>query len=141
MPAIPGDIAAPLIHAFRHGVLVGLSEIPRVPGRNQRPCRDLLECLRDRQDDVLRFTTDLRIPPASNQADRDLRPAKTQQKISGRLRCEQVTRDWYAIRGYISTVAKHGDHALSAIYDALAGNPWMPPIPASPCHSAPARSP
>ena len=132
LPAIPGDIAAPLIHAFTHGVLLGLSQVPRVPGRKQRPGRDLLECLRDRQDDVLRFTTDLRIPPTSNQAERDLRPAKTQQKISGRLRSEQVTRDRYAIRGYISTVAKHGAHVLTAIHDALAGNPWMPPIPNPP---------
>ena len=131
-PAIPGEVAAPLIHAFRHGVLVGLSQIPRVPGRKQRPCRDLLECLRDRQADVLRFTTDLRIPPTSNQAERDLRPAKTQQKISGRLRSEQVTRDRYAIRGYLFTVAKHGAHVLTPLRDALAGNPWMPPIPDPP---------
>jgi hypothetical protein len=129
---VPGKTAAPLIHAFRHGVLAGLSEVPRVPGRKQRPGRDLLECLRDRQADVLRFTTDLRIPPTSNQAERDLRPAKTQQKISGRLRSEQATRDRYAIRGYISTVAKHSAHVLTAIYDALAGNPWMPPIPDPP---------
>jgi transposase len=132
LPAIPGDIAAPLIHAFKHGVLVGLAKVPRVPGRKQRPCRDLLECLRDRRDDVLRFTTDLRIPPTSNQAERDLRPAKTQQKISGRLRSEQSARDRYAIRGYISTAAKHGAHVLTAIHDALAGNPWMPPIPEPP---------
>jgi transposase len=132
LPAIPDDIAAPLTRAFRHGVLVGLSELPRVAGRKQRPCRDLLECLRDRQADVLRFTTDLRIPPTSNQAERDLRPAKTQQKISGRLRSEQATRDRYAIRGYISTAAKHGTHVLTAIHDALAGTPWMPPIPDPP---------
>jgi transposase len=132
LPAIPGHIAAPLTHAFKHGVLVGLSQVPKVPGRKQRPCRDLLECLRDRQGDVLRFTTDLRIPPTSNQAERDLRPAKTQQKISGRLRSEQVTRDRYAIRSYVSTVAKHGAHVLTAIHDALAGNPWMPPIPDPP---------
>ena len=132
LPAIPGEVAASLIHAFRHGVLVGLSQIPRIPGRKQEPCRDLLECLRDRQADVLRFTTDLRIPPTSNQAERDLRPAKTQQKISGRLRSEQVTRDRYAIRGYISTAAKHGAHVLTAIHDALAGDPWMPPIPDPP---------
>jgi transposase len=132
LSAIPDQAAAPLIHAFRHGVLLGLSQTPRVPGRKQSPCRDLLECLRDRQDDILRFTTDLRIPPTSNQAERDLRPAKTQQKISGRLRSENATRDRYAIRGYISTAAKHGTSILAAIRDALAGHPWMPPIPASP---------
>ena len=53
------------------------------------------------------FVYDLRIPPTSNQAERDVRPAKTQQKISGRLRSEQATRDRYAIRGYISTASKH----------------------------------
>ena len=132
LPAVPGQIAAPLIHDYRHGVLAGLSEVPRRADRKQHPCRDLLECLRDRQDDVLRFTTDLRIPPTSNQAERDLRPAKTQQKISGRLRSEQVTRDRYAIRGYISTAAKHGTHVLTAIHDALAGTPWIPPIPEPP---------
>src|SRR5450631_4913156 len=132
LPAIPGDVAAPLIHAFKHGVLAGLSQVSRVPGRTQRPCRDLLECLRDRRDDVLRFTTDLRIPPTSNQAERDLRPAKTQQKISGRLRSAEATRNRYAVRGYISTAAKHGTSVLTAIRDALAGNPWMPPIPTPP---------
>jgi transposase len=132
LAAVPADLAAPMIHAFKHGVLVGLSQVPKVPGRKQRPGRDLLECLRDRQGDMLRFTTDLRIPPTSNQAERDLRPAKTQQKISGRLRSEQATRDRYAIRGYISTVAKHGAHVLTAIHHALAGNPWMPPIPDPP---------
>jgi transposase len=72
LTSVPGDIAAQLIHAFRHGVLAGLSEIPRRPGRKQHPCRDLLEVLRDRQDDVLRFVYDLRIPPTSNQAERDV---------------------------------------------------------------------
>jgi transposase len=132
LAAVPGDIAAPLIHAFRHGVLAGLPGIPRRPGRKQHPCRDLLEVLCDRQDDVLRFTCDLRIPPASNQAERDLRPAKTQQKISGRLRSEKTTRHRYAIRGYLSTAAKHGVNVLAALRDALDGNPRMPPIPDPP---------
>ena len=108
-------------------------QVRRLPGANveQPPARLLLECLRDREDDVLRFLSDLRIPPTSNQAERDVRPAKTQQKISGRLRSEQATRHRYAIRGYISTAAKHGISVFTALRDALTGNPWMPPIPAS----------
>jgi transposase len=132
MPAVPGEIAGPLIHAFKHGVLVGLSEVPKVPGRKQEPFRELLECLRDRQDDVLRFAYDLRLPPTSNQAERDLRPAKTQQKISGRLRSEQATRHRYAVRGYLDTARKHGISVLAALRDALAGTPWIPPIPDPP---------
>jgi hypothetical protein len=30
LSAVPGHLAAPLIHAFKHGVLVGLSEVPRI---------------------------------------------------------------------------------------------------------------
>ena len=132
LAAVPGQTAAPLIHAFRHGAILGLGHIKRVDGRKQEPCRDLLECLRDREHDILRFAHDLRIPPTSNQAERDLRPAKTQQKISGRLRSEQATRHRYAIPGYLSTAAKHGINVMAALRDAITGNPWMPPIPDPP---------
>ncbi len=81
--------------------------------------------------DVLRFLTGTAIPPTSNQAERDLRPAKTQQKISGRLRSDKTTRDRYAIPGYGSSAVKHGIDVFTAIRDALAGNPWTPPVPAS----------
>jgi transposase len=91
--------------------------------------RSARSCLRDRRDDVLRFLTDLRIPPASNDAECDLRPSRTQQKISGRLRSENATRHRYALRGYLSTAAKHGTSVFAAILGALTGNPWMPPIP------------
>jgi hypothetical protein len=70
--------------------------------------------------------------PEDATAERDARPAKTQQKISGRLRSQETTRHRYAIRGYASTAAKHGHDAFTAIRDALAGNPWIPPIPACP---------
>ena len=124
---IPPEIADPIIDRYRHGVLVGLKEVPRQPGRTQLKHRALLEALHNRRDDILRFVTDLRIPPTSNQAERDLRPAKTQQKISGRLTSETVTEHRYAIRGYISTAAKHGADIMTAIRDALAGQPWTPP--------------
>jgi hypothetical protein len=128
----PG-MTAEHLKLFRRGVAVGLSQVRRVPGAKskQPPARLLLECLRHREADVLRFLSDTAIPPTSNQAERDPRPSKTQQKISGRLRSEKTTRDRYAIRGYASTAAKHGIAVFTAIRDALAGNPWMPPIPAS----------
>ena len=132
LASVPADDTAADLKLFRHAVLVGLSQVSRVPGANkkQKPGRTLLECLRAREDDVLRFLSDLRIPPTSNQAERDLRPAKTQQKISGRLRSEARTRNRYAIRGYLDTARKHGTGVMAAIRSALAGNPWMPPIPA-----------
>jgi hypothetical protein len=133
LPAVPPAVAGPLAAAFRDGVTAGLAEMAAMPRgirKNYRqPCQQLLEDLRDREADVLRFVTDLRIPPTSNQAERDLRPAKTQDKISGRLRSLQALRCRYAIRGYISTAAKHRTSVLTALRDALLGIPWMPPIP------------
>jgi transposase len=131
LDAVPDGEAAGDLRLFRAAVNVGLQEVPRVPGaqKKQKPGRMILECLKDREADVLRFLSDLRIPPTSNQAERDLRPAKTQQKISGRLRSEKAARHRYAIRGYASTAAKHGIPVLAALRDALAGNAWMPPLP------------
>jgi transposase len=118
LPAVPAGETAADLKLFRQAVVVGLSEVSRAPGANskQKPGRTLLECLRDREDDALRFLTDTRIPPTSNQAERDLRPAKTQQKISG--------------RGYLDTARKHGVGLMGVIRDMLAGNPWMPPVAA-----------
>jgi hypothetical protein len=132
--AVPSDAIAEDLTLFRRGVTVGLSQVRRVPGGRkikQPPALMLLESLRDRESDVLRFLTDTAIPPTSNQAERDLRPAKTQQKISGRLRSGTATRDRYAVRGYASTARKHGIDVFTAIRDALAGKPWIPPVPAT----------
>ena len=135
LAAVPATTAAPFITAYRSATTAGLADLAARPGATRRHHRQhrqrLLEDLRDRENDVLRFTTDLRIPPTTNQAERDLRPAKTQEKISGRLRSEQTTRDRYAIRGYLSTATKHGTDALTALRAAICGNPWMPPIPTS----------
>jgi transposase len=94
LAAVPGDRTAEHLTLFRRAVTVGLSQVRRVPGKKakQPPSRLLLECLRHREADVPRFLTDTTIPPTSNQAERDLWPAKTQQKISGRLRSETTTR-------------------------------------------------
>ena len=133
LAAVPTRSAAPLTGAYRQAITAGLADLAARPGATRLHHRQhrqkLLEDLRDREADVLRFTTDLRIPPTSNQAERDLRPAKTQEKISGRLRSEHTTRHRYAIRGYLSTATKHHISALTALRDALTANPWMPPIP------------
>jgi hypothetical protein len=128
--AIADDIRNELITRFRHGVLVGLSDTTSHGDRpGERKARLLLEVLRDREADVLRFAHDLKVPPTSNQAERDLRPSKVQQNISGRLTSEQRTRDRYTIRGYLSTAAKHGRNMMDALRGALLGQPWTPPDP------------
>ena len=120
-----------LIKLFKDGVLVGLSDTTSHGTRpGERKARLLLEVLRDREVDVLRFAHDLNVPATSNPAERDLRPSKTQQKISGRLTSEQRTKDRYRIRGYLSTAAKHGCNTMNALREAILGRAWIPPDPA-----------
>jgi transposase len=131
LEAIEQGVRDELITRFRDGVLVGLSDTNSHGDRpGERKTRLLLEVLRDREADVLRFAHDLKVPPTSNQAERDLRPSKVQQNISGRLTSEKRTRDRYTIRGYLSTAAKHGQNMMAVLREAIVGRPWIPPRPA-----------
>jgi transposase len=130
-PAIPAQVRDTLLRRYRNGRAVGLSDTLSAGTRpGERKARLLLEVLRDREADVLRFVDDLKVPPTSNQAERDLRPSKIQQKISGRLTSIARTEERYTILGYISTAAKHGIDKITALRDALTGRPWMPALPA-----------
>ena len=127
---IPPEIADPCHRSFRHAVIVGLAEHPRRPGARQSPTRNLLQRLAARFEQVVLFARDLTVPFTNNQAERDLRPTKTQLKISGCHRSADTARAWLAIRGYISTARKHGHNVLHALRDAITGNPWTPPLAA-----------
>ncbi|HSZ29145.1 MAG TPA: transposase [Pseudonocardiaceae bacterium] len=132
--AIPPPIADPLISEFRHAIRVGLADVRPNPGPRsstaQPPGRALLEFCRDHEGDVLGFCTNTRIWPTNNLSERDLRPSKTQQKISGRLTSEDLTQDRLDIRSYIDTIRKHKADVITSIRAALTGAPWRPPIPA-----------
>lgn len=123
---IPRELAAEHLHLFRHAVRVGLAQHRRVEGRKQTKARNLLERMRDREPEILRFTSDVAVPFTNNGSERDLRPVKTQIKISGCHRATTGAQAWLRIRGYISTVRKHGDDVYDALHDAITGNPWQP---------------
>jgi transposase len=123
---IPPEIADPLLRAWHHAIRVGLAQHPASQGRKQSKTRNLLERLRDRETDTLRFAHDLSVPFTNNQAERDLRPTKTQMKISGTFRSETSATAWARIRGYVSTARKNGITAFDAILSAITGNPWTP---------------
>ena len=107
-------------------------ETPVRVGPGPKSRKMLLECLRHREADVLRFLTAHRHPahlqPGRTRPAALENPAEDQRPAA---RSEKTTRDRYAIRGYASTAAKHGIAVFTAIRDALAGNPWIPPVPAT----------
>ena len=103
---------------------------PRPPhhrGRQkQSPARNLLERLWLGRDEVLAFLDDLTIPFDNNQAERDLRMLKVQQKISGCFRSPRGGTAFGRIRGYLSTMRKQGVGLLSALETVVGGAPRIP---------------
>ena len=77
--------------------------------------RNLLERLRDFEDDVLRFMDEMEVPFSNNQAENDLRMTKVQQKISGCFRSVEGAKIFCRIRGYLSTCRKQGLTASEAL--------------------------
>jgi transposase len=96
----------------------------------QSPAKNLLDALLRRAEQVLALLDDLSIPFTNNQAERDLRMAKVQQKISGTFRSASGVTAFCHIRSYLSTMHKQGHPMLAALTAVFHGHPfpvaWSP---------------
>jgi hypothetical protein len=79
-------------------------------------------------DDVLRFATDFAVPFDNNEAERQVRMVKVQQKVSGGFRTKAGATAWLAVRSYLATVMKNGVNPLGALQRLMVADPWMPPV-------------
>ena len=77
--------------------------------------RNLLERLRDFEQDVLRFMEVASVPFTNNQGENDLRMTKVQQKISGCFRSMEGAKIFCRVRSYLSTCRKQGLTATQAL--------------------------
>jgi transposase len=103
---------------------------PSVPEKHRRrgrpkqsAARNLLDALLGQAERVLAFLTNLRVPFTNNQAERDLRMAKVQQKISGTFRSEGGAAAFCCLRSYLSTMRKQGHSLLKALIAVFHGHP------------------
>jgi transposase len=98
-------------------------------GRLKRSkARNLLERLRDFEDDALRFMTVLEVPFTNNLGERDIRMTKVHQKISGCFRSFKGAQTFCQVRSYLSTCRKNFVSASEALSQLFAGK-WPDFIP------------
>lgn len=92
----------------------------------ERESWNLLRRLDAQRAEVQRHWTNPAVSFDNNQAERDVRMIKLQQKISGCFRTVAGARAFCAVRSYLQTAAKHGVGQLDALTQLFNGNPWMP---------------
>jgi transposase len=100
---------------------------PHQRGRiKQSPVRNVLERLWLGREEVLAFLDDLTIPFDNNQAERDLRGLKLQQKVSGCFRSDAGAEAFARLRSYLATLRKQGQALLTALETVFTGQPVYP---------------
>ena len=132
--AFEPDLLARIVVCYRRIVARGLAQNPRPApsGRSGQPkrgpARSLLERLERYEVEHLRFAFDFQVPFDNNQAERDFRMVKVQQKTSGCFRTSAGADQFCRIRGYLSTLRKQGINLLDALCATVAGSPIWPSL-------------
>ncbi len=93
--------------------------------------RNLLERLRDYEQDTLRFMDDERVSFTNNLGESDIRMTKVQQKISGCFRSIGGAQIFCRVRSYLSTCRKQGvksSHALDLLFNGKLPDIFMPKV-------------
>jgi transposase len=99
---------------------------PSKPTRKRHPAVNLLDRLQVGKEAVLAFLSNFAVPFDNNQAERDVRMVKVQQKVSGSFRSEKGAGAFCRIRSYLSCLRKQGLHLLSALEATLCCHPVLP---------------
>jgi transposase len=87
--------------------------------------RNLMDRLVQYEDYVLNFAITENIPFTNNLAERDIRPWKTKLKVSGCFRTLDGAKRYARIKGFCSTVRKHGLSVYEQLLAAMDGRSFL----------------
>ena len=129
-PSVPEQRCGELEAAYAKSMAQGQREHPELgkpAGRRGRAKQsrehNLLKRLSAKQAEVLGFLRNIELPFDNNQAERDLRMMKVQQKISGCFRSAAGAKVFCVLRSYLATARKQGLNVIDTIRSAIAGQP------------------
>ncbi len=94
--------------------------------KKQSLAQNMLGRLERYREETLAFMRDFQAPFDNNQAERDQRLMKVQQKISGGFRSDGGAEVFSRIRSYISTARKQAQPVLTALENVFQGHPYIP---------------
>ncbi len=123
------NLLAAYQHRYDQLIQAGWTANPNSPPRHRSkrsPAVNLLDRLDTHRADVLRFAADFTVPFTNNTAENDIRMVKIRQKVSGGLRTMTGARIFCALRSYLSTARKNGQHSLTVLGQLHQGKPWLP---------------
>ena len=130
---IDSDLLTDLQRRYLGAYTAGIRDNEKRSGPLARDAATLARRFRDHQDMILRFVVDLAVPFTNNQAERDLRPVKIQQRTSGGTwRTLAGLADFAVVQSYLSTARKWGIASIDALTRLFTTGAWLPPA-AAPC--------
>jgi transposase len=122
------DALATVINRYLGALAKGTTDNLGQTGELAGKARTLIRRFRRYQDMILRFATDLSVSWTNNQAERDVRPVKIQQRTSGGCwRTLEGLTEFAVVHSYLATAHKWGKDKYQVLTELFTTGPWLPP--------------
>jgi len=122
------DVLADIRRRYHGATAAGISDNTTRAGPLAADALTLARRFRNHEDMILRFVVDLGVPFTNNQSERDVRPAKIQQRTSGGCwRTLAGVADFAVVQSYLSTATKWGLDSYDVLTQLFTTGAWLPP--------------
>jgi transposase len=122
------EVLSTIRRRYRGATAKGISDNTARAGPLAADALTLATRFRRHEDMILRFVVDLAVPFTNNQSERDVRPAKIQQRTSGGCwRTLTGVADFAVVQSYLSTATKWGLDSHDVLTQLFTTGAWLPP--------------